>query len=233
MCAPVYVLRMWEERRKPRISREHVRLICCPILHRIPLQGTNAHVVLAALAPPTGTAVAPLAPDGSRLLWRPARHWVLPHQHPLLSTASVQLLRPSSRRARALAPGFAPPSVAPGGVGVAPVVARALRYAVRLDAPRASYLRDHIVSGRAICPAAALLEVVAAGVRAALLAWAPTQQQAQQWGEDAAWGGGSPQPALTGVEIPSPLLLPAAGGGGSGGSSGLELMVEVRMFEWG
>lgn len=86
----------------------------------------------------------------------------------------------------------------PGPRGAAPRHT-AVRFAVQLGAPHSAYLRQHVVSGRAVCPAAALLESAAAGVRAAL-----------------GGIGMGPCAALVDVSIPSPLLLGPAMGNGVG-----------------
>ena len=63
----------------------------------------------------------------------------------------------------------------------------------RLAQPSLAYLWDHRIAGRVLLPAAAMLEMAAAGVNAAFGSFA-----------------GQSGPTLSGVGIPAPLPLPEA-----------------------
>ena len=182
------------------------------ILH-IVLQGTNAHLLLAR-APPSAPAVGgPTQLEAEAppyaLPWQRGRHWVAAEAHALV--ASVSTTSASARHRhhhRSIA-------LTPGGRGV-------LLFQVQLGRPAAAYLWEHVVAGRPVCPAAAFLEVAAASTRLAvdhsqLPPHPASRLHGATLGPAASAQATVAVAVLQGVEIPSPLLLGAAGGPRGGG----------------
>jgi hypothetical protein len=161
---------------------------CCPP-SQCP-QGTNAHLLLAELRGAAGPQRAPTPcalAARRRPLLRPARLYVVPHVHPFLS---------------ALLPAGA------GGGGAAATVT----LVCRLGGPprRLAHLWEHVVAGRPLLPAAAMLEAFAATAAAATA--------------DDALDGAAPAAAasarlLRRVAITAPLVLPRLRGGAPSGGA--------------
>lgn len=127
-------------------------------------QGTNAHAVLSRSTP---GAVLKQQLQQREQCWQRRRHWFTPLElHVLLSCASA---------------------------GNASAGGREVLLETRLNRPALAYLWDHRVAGRALLPAAAMLEMAAAAVT--------TLAQA---------GGHADEAALSSAAIPAPLALGAS-----------------------
>jgi hypothetical protein len=147
------------------------------------MSGVNAHAVLAA--PPTPRQPRDAAAPGGASSAVPPPALVL-QRHDLLRAAGLPCSHPLLFHA----------SAAAGSSSAA------VEFAVPLAArPNLAFLSDHHVSGRALLPAAAFLEMGAAAARALLL---------PDGGRD---GGLMPAPVLTGAVLAAPLLLPLPGDG--------------------
>ena len=163
-------------------------------------QGTNAHVLLRSpSAPVTGPPGGTSSASSPALPWsQRERYWVAAQAHGLISSASTltQQPPPGLRHHRRLSQ-----------------TARQqqrVTFQVSLSHPSSSYLWDHVVSGRPVCPAAAFLEIVTAAARLAMDPSGPWNPPASRYSD--APGGMSQAAAaavavLSNVEIPSPLLL--------------------------
>eukprot|EP00883_Tetradesmus_obliquus_P011533 jgi/Sobl393_1/4315/SZX67650.1 len=153
--------------------------------------GTNGHTIIAG--PATLAGAGALAPPTRDL--RRQRMYVEPHLHPFLTSLSYS----SSSSSSSLYQGQ--PS--------------SITFHCRLNKPRLAYLMDHIVLGRALLPAAAMMELAAA-TAATLLA-------------DSASEDGSLL-SVQGLTMTAPIIMPdPAAAAAAGGDDDMGLVVVCNL----
>ncbi|PNH02167.1 Erythronolide synthase, modules 3 and 4, partial [Tetrabaena socialis] len=170
-------------------------------------QGTNAHAVLAAAPGVTaaeGGGMVVAASDAAAAWTTPraaSRYWIHPSVHPFVGGAW------------GAGPG---PMVAGGG-------ARVLTVECRISAARLAYLWDHRVSGRALLPAAAFLELCLAAATTALADSAT----------DSADGGGRRQWGIANLAISRPVLSIQWAAWASGGMASAAVLARLERIGQG
>ena len=143
------------------------------------MSGVNSHAVLAC--PVDSGPTAPLKP----LLWQRKAFgmpWPVPGGHPLLYTAAAVRLN--------------------GAEGLA-------RFSMRLDRPCVAFLKDHMVHGTALLPAAAMWEAASA---AAVALMRTTRRRV----------------VVLAATIAAPLRLPKSSSGEAGPRAEAHLHINVR-----
>ncbi|GAX72978.1 hypothetical protein CEUSTIGMA_g431.t1, partial [Chlamydomonas eustigma] len=177
----------------------------CAGVSAFAFQGTNAHVILAlpkalrkedhkpSTLSSTQYCQQSHAHNTSTLPWQHQRHWVLSAGHELILRVLTRSQTINRKRKQLLRFPTKPTGALSSHAGSA-----IISFQVDVTSPASTFLYDHVVSGKSICPAAAFLEIASAAVRLTSLldnSLINSEQQAAAMG------------VLQDVNIPSPLFL--------------------------